>query len=155
MLWYILIGLLLWWALWYTMFYYRYDSADQIDDLRSRHRTHQTTLETLQHEAEELHAQNSILKEKTASLMQQNEDYSKLISELSRYYFHIKEATTKVQELGKLLQVFDTDLDKKLTRVWVDTPSLWESMWRVVWQIPVTKHSTSSSTTTQTDKKFF
>lgn len=158
MLWYILIGLLLWWALWYTMFYYRYDGTDQIDDLRSRHKTHQTTVETLQHDVNELSAQNTILKEKTASLMQQNEDYSKLISELSRYYFHIKEATTKVQELGKLLHVFDTDLDKKLTRVWVDTPSLWglgDSIWRVTWQIPVTNQTIHSSTSTQPDKKFF
>lgn len=73
----------------------------------------------MQQDTQELEVQNSLLKDKTATLIQQNEDYSKLISELSRYYFHIKEATSKVEELGKLLRVFDSDLDQRLVSVWV------------------------------------
>lgn len=117
-MWYVLIWILLWWALWYSLFHFRYNDTNQIDDLRRRYKSHQDGVETLQHEVQELTTQNEILKKRTAGLLQQNEDYSKLISELSRYYFHIKEATHKVQELGKLLRVYDSDLDQKLTMVW-------------------------------------
>jgi len=118
---YIIIGILLWGALGYSMFHFRYNDSSKIDDLRLRYKTTHDGYEAVQHELAELTAQNSILKEKTASLIVQNEDYTKLISELSRYYFHIKQATGKVEELGKLLRIFDTWLDQKLTKVWVDT----------------------------------
>ncbi len=129
MLWYILIWLLIWWALWYALFYFRYSETWHIDDLRNRYKQSRDEYEHVQHDLEELNAQNGILKQKTKLLMQQNEDYSKLISELSRYYFHIKEATQKVDELWKLLRVYDVNLDKKLIWVWVDIPLVWRSKW--------------------------
>lgn len=147
---YIIIWILLGGALWYTLFYYRYTDTNQIDDLRRHYKSTQDRTEILEHEVEELSAQNRILKQKTATLMQQNEDYSKLISELSRYYFHIKEATTKVEELWKLLRVFDSDLDQKLTKVGVDHGGLARSLWH----IPVTKQSTESSTAVSGEKFF-
>ena len=106
----------------------------------------------MQHEVQELSAQNEILKKRTGSLLQQNEDYSKLVSELSRYYFHIKEATHKVQELGKLLRVYDSDLDQKLTKVGFES-----SGDRVVTQVPVIKEGAMSASpvTSEGVKKYF
>lgn len=63
----------------------------------------------------ELSAQNEILKRKTEQLLMQNEDYSKMISKLSRYYFHIKQANQKIDDLKKILQMFDDDLEHQLT----------------------------------------
>ncbi len=141
MVWYLVIGLLLWGALWYTFFYVKYSDAGQIDNLRKRHKLTQDAYEVAQHDLEELQAQNDLLKKKTISLLQQNEDYSKLISELSRYYFHIKEATNKVEELGKLLRVYDSDIDQKLTKVWVNT----DGLLRATWSIPIHHHWDTSS----------
>lgn len=135
MVWYVLIWILLGWALWYSLFHFRYSDTNEIDSLRKQYKNNQDGYELLQHEVQELSAQNDILKKKTASLLQQNEDYSKLISELSRYYFHIKEATHKVEELGKLLRVYDSDLDQKLTKVWVE----WNNSLRSPSQVPVLK----------------
>ena len=134
------------------MFHFRYNDTNQIDSLRKRYKTNQDWYELLQHEVQELSAQNWILKKRTASLLQQNEDYSKLVSELSRYYFHIKEATHKVQELGKLLRVYDSDLDQKLTKVGLEKP--WE---HAPTQIPVLKDVIWStwSVTRDIPKKYF
>lgn len=156
---YIIIGLLLWGGLGYVFFHFRYHDTGQIDDLRSRYKTTHDGYEAVQHEVAELNAQNTILKQKTAALMQQNEDYSKLISELSRYYFHIKQATGKVEELGKLLRVFDTWLDQKLTKVGVDmmgNASLDTNKVSSIKDIPVTKAGSVSSIPTSTPSpKFF
>jgi DNA repair ATPase RecN len=134
------------------MFYFRYHDTNQIDALRKRYKTHQDWYELMQHEVQELRAQNEILKKRTASLLQQNEDYSKLVSELSRYYFHIKEATHKVQELGKLLRVYDSDLDQKLTKVGLEQPTE-----HIVTQLPVHKHRgwSPSPVTSESQKKYF
>ena len=149
---YILIGILLWGAFWYALFHFRYNDTNQIDSLRRRYKQHQDSHEVLQHEVQELQAQNEILKKRTATLLQQNEDYSKLVSELSRYYFHIKEATHKVQELWKLLRVYDSDLDQKLTKVWLE--KAWES---VPTQVPVIKNISWSwiPVTTEWVTKYF
>lgn len=81
------------------LFYYRYTDATQIDELRTRYKQHRDEYERMQHDLQELNTQNKVLKEKSSHLLAQNEDYSKLISELSRYYFHIQQATQKVDEL--------------------------------------------------------
>ncbi len=149
MVWYVLIGILLGAALWYSLFHFRYSDTNQIDDLRSRYKSNQDNHELLQHEVQEMKAQNEILKKRTWTLLQQNEDYSKLISELSRYYFHIKEATHKVQELGKLLRVYDTDLDQKLTKVWIDSS-------RAPTQVPILKDIHQHASVTKEEvKKYF
>ncbi len=44
----------------------------------------------LKHEFNELASQNNILKDRTHTLLQQNEDYSKIVSELADYYFKTK-----------------------------------------------------------------
>lgn len=131
------------------MFHFRYNDTNQIDSLRKRYKTNQDWYELMQHEVQELSAQNDILKKRTGSLIQQNEDYSKLVSELSRYYFHIKEATHKVQELWKLLRVYDTDLDQKLTKVGFDKLSE-----NPPTQVPILKEN-FPTVTTEPVKKYF
>lgn len=149
---YILIGILLWWALGYSAFHFRYNDTQHVDNLRKRYKKNQDGYELLQHEVQELAAQNDILKKRTASLLQQNDDYSKLVSELSRYYFHIKEAAHKVQELGKLLRVYDSDLDQKLTKVGLE-----HSAASIPTQVPVIKDSLENSwvVTSEVVKKYF
>jgi len=152
MVWYVLLWILLWGALGYSLFHFRYNDTQKIDTLRQRYKTNQDDYELIQHEVQELSAQNEILKKRTWSLLQQNEDYSKLVSELSRYYFHIKEATHKVQELWKLLRVYDSDLDQKLTKVGFE-----KTVSRVATQVPVIKEvpGHSSPITNEVVKKYF
>ena len=118
MVWYIVISLVVGVVLWYVWFHYRYQDTRTIDQMRTSLRKAQDQLEQWTLSEKELAAQNTILKKKTEQLLIQNEDYSKMISKLSRYYFHIKEANTKIDELKKTLQVFDDDIEKQLSTSW-------------------------------------
>lgn len=164
MFWYVLIGLVVWAAIGYALFHFRYTDTYQIDELRSRSQSLNKQTKDLQNDIDELVAQNTLLKKKTTHLLAQNEDYAKLVSELSRYYFHLKEATQKVQELWKLLRVYDNDIDQKLQKVGVSGVS-WVSWWVVTdtnallkditQQVNDTSHNMSWRVSAQSEKKFF
>lgn len=70
--------------------------------------------ESIAHNAQEYAEQNKILKYKAQQLLQQNEDYVQIVSQLNRYQFHLKDAFSKVQELSSILDIYDEDLEKKL-----------------------------------------
>jgi hypothetical protein len=48
--------------------------------------------------------QNGILKQKVTELLEKNDDLSDVVSELSKYYVHLKKAAEKSTELNKFLQ---------------------------------------------------
>ncbi len=64
---------------------------------------------------EEYIEQNKILKHNAQLLLDQNEDYMKIISQLSRYYYHIRQASEKTKELQDILRIHDDDMDKKIS----------------------------------------
>jgi len=119
---YIVISFIIWIALWYVWFHYRYTDTRSIDGMRESLRKSKESLETISLTERELTVQNKLLKKKTEQLLIQNEDYSKMISKLSRYYFHIKEANNKIDELKKILQMFDDDLENQLTDAHTELP---------------------------------
>lgn len=96
------------------VFHIRYADTRSIDEMRSVISSSQHKIDEFTQTKRELETQNTLLKNKTEQLLDQNEDYSKMISKLSRYYFHIKEANIKIDELKKVLQMFDDGLEHQL-----------------------------------------
>lgn len=112
-------------ALGYWIAYARFWNARIIDELREQYRKLTHEFEHLSHQAGELTQQNRILKQKAHQLLQENEDYSKMVSQLSRYYYHIKQAAEKVTELVDILWIEDDDIQHKLMRHGEQDISLW------------------------------
>ena len=74
--------------------------------------------QTLQ--SEDLVQQNILLRKKAQELLDQNEDYTKMISELTRYYYRIKQAGEKVKELVDIMWVHDKNIEAKIDHLLAD-----------------------------------
>ncbi len=85
-----------------------------IDELRDNFQEQKKILDNVQHDAQEHLQQNIILKEKVTELMTKNDDLSRIVSELSRYYYHLKLGAEKASELEKILHIFDKDIEDKM-----------------------------------------
>jgi len=72
---------------------------------------------------EEYLQQNTILKEKTWEFLNKNDDLSKVVWELSKYYYHIKKAAEKADELNKYLTEPDPEIEEKM-QIYL----MWEQM---------------------------
>lgn len=57
--------------------------------------------------------QNKILKEKANDLLVKNDDLSKIVADMSRYYQYLRQAHEKAKDLSDFLKIFDTDTDHK------------------------------------------
>lgn len=68
----------------------RYEHRGLIDELRDNFHEQKIVLDNVQQDAQEHLQQNVILKEKVTELMTKNDDLSRIVSELSRYYYHLK-----------------------------------------------------------------
>ncbi|MBP6910213.1 hypothetical protein KBC03_01290 [Patescibacteria group bacterium] len=111
---YFILVFLLGGGLGYLIFFLRYEHRGLIDDLRDNFNECKRQLENVQHDAQEHLQQNVILKEKTTELMTKNDDLSRIVSELSRYYYHIKMGAEKAAELEKILHITDKDIEEKM-----------------------------------------
>lgn len=107
----LLLGVLLWFGVAYT----RYGNAQVVDELRSAYKKLQQQQQDATLHLEEYIEQNKILKHNAQLLLDQNEDYMKIISQLSRYYYHIRQASEKTKELQDILRIHDDDMDKKIS----------------------------------------
>lgn len=96
------------------MFFVRYEHRGLIDELRDNFQEQKKLLDNVQHDAQEHLQQNILLKEKVTELMIKNDDLSRIVSELSRYYYHIKLGAEKASELEKILHIFDKDIEDKM-----------------------------------------
>ncbi len=114
MIWLWILWLLLWWLLWYGVAYARFWDAWVVSELREQYKTLLHENESIAHDSQEHAEQNRILKYKAQQLLQQNEDYAKIVSQLNRYQYHLKDAFAKVQELNEILNIHDDDLEKRL-----------------------------------------
>lgn len=111
---YIILGFLVWIALWYLVFYFRYQHKDVVNELRSNLKEANKEIHDLNNDLEEYIQQNTILKEKVSELLDKNDDLSGVVSELSKYYVHIKKAAEKTSELTKFLQNPNPDMEEKI-----------------------------------------
>lgn len=112
---YTLLGLIIGWLIWYMIAYARFGNAKIIEELRSSYAQLEEDLQQQSGQLQEFSLQNKILKSRAQQLLDQNEDYSKVISQLSRFYFRLKQTSDKLKELTALVSVVDEeDLSKKL-----------------------------------------
>lgn len=110
----IIVSVLLGMIVWYAIFYFRYDNKHFVDELRNNLSTARQDLETTIQDAAEFEQQNIILRDKVTALLEKNDDLSKMVSDLSRGYYRLKQASEKAQELNELLKVSDPQLEEKI-----------------------------------------
>lgn len=110
----IILSVLLGWLIWYAIFYFRYDNKHFIDELRNNLGNTRWELEKTRQDSAEFEQQNIILREKVTDLIAKNDDLAKIVSELSRAYFRIKQAKEKADELLTILRIDDKQLEEKM-----------------------------------------
>ena len=103
--------------LWFFVFYFRYKFRDVVNELRNNLKSANKELEYLNRELDEYTHQNAILKEKTTELLEKNDELSDVVSELSKYYVHIKRASEKTSELTKFLAEPNPEVEDKMKRI--------------------------------------
>jgi len=103
----------------YLVFYLRYKHKDVVNELRKNLKEANREILTMTQELDEYIQQNSILKSQMSDFLEKNDDLSKVVWELSKYYYHIKEASKKTEELSKFLQEPDSVIEEKM-RVYIN-----------------------------------
>lgn len=112
---YTLLWLLIGGLIWYMIAYARFGNAKIIEELRTSYGQLEDDLQQQTSQLHEFSLQNKILKSRAQQLLDQNEDYTKVISQLSRFYFRLKQTSDKLKELTALVSVVDEeDLSKKI-----------------------------------------
>lgn len=115
---YVILGVVVGGFVWYMIAYSRFGNAKLIEELRNSYAKLEQELSDHVSQLQEFAIQNKILKSRAQQLLDQNEDYSKVISQLSRYYFRLKQAHDKLKELSLLVSVVEEeDLAHKLDTV--------------------------------------
>ncbi len=120
----IILGILIWGFGGFSWFYFQYQDKDMINKIKNENGILKNSLTKLQMETKEYYQQNLILKDKTSSLLTQNDDYNKIVGELNRYYFHLKNWYEKAKELTETLKVFDKDFENKMSRIGQYIPTI-------------------------------
>lgn len=111
---YVLLALIIGLSLWYLLFYLRYADRSIIDELRRSLQQSQKDALLFQHELEEYTQQNIVLKQKASELLAKNTDLAKVVSDLSRYYYRLKAASDKIDELDALLTPPEPEIEDKM-----------------------------------------
>ncbi|AHB41414.1 hypothetical protein P148_SR1C00001G0623 [candidate division SR1 bacterium RAAC1_SR1_1] len=114
---YTFLALILGGAIGYAIFYFRFQHKDTVNHLRSSLKEANKELQFVQAELDEFTEQNTILKEEITKLLEKNDDLTDVVTELSKYYVHIKKAAEKTTELNKYLQEPDGDILEKIDNI--------------------------------------
>lgn len=114
---YIFLAFIVGLGFWFFVFYFRYKFRDVVNELRNNLKSANKELEYLNRELDEYTHQNAILKEKVTDLLEKNDELSDVVSELSKYYVHIKRASEKTSELTKFLAAPNPDVEEKMNRI--------------------------------------
>jgi hypothetical protein len=110
----ICIALCCGWLIWYFRFYLKFANKELINELRKNNLELKHTLQSCDHDRIEYEQQNIILKDEISWLYQKNDDLTHIVSELSRYYYHLKKISDKMDNLARDLQQPLEDLDRKI-----------------------------------------
>ena len=114
MSWYIILAALVGGLIGYFVFYLRYQHKDTVNQLRSNLKDASKEIQYLSSELDEYVQQNALLKQKTMELLEKNDDLSDVVTELSKYYVHLKKAAEKTTELSKYLHTPNPDIEEKM-----------------------------------------
>jgi uncharacterized protein HemX len=102
-------------CLWYLFFYRRYENRELVNELRKNNLELKQLFQSCDRDRLEYEQQNEILKDEVSILYQKNDDLTHVVSELSRYYYHMKKVSNKMTELSTYLQQPLDDLDTKMS----------------------------------------
>ena len=108
MSWYLFLVFILWWWLGYLVFYFRYQHRDTVNELRSNLKEAGKEVQYLSGELDEY------VQQKVTELLDKNDDLGDVVSELSKYYVHLKKAAEKSTELNKFLQTPNPNIEEKM-----------------------------------------
>lgn len=123
---YTIVAFVLWWAITYGVFYFRYQHKDVVNELRSNLKEANKELNRITQEIDEYLQQNIILKEKMTEFLNKNDDLSKVVGELSKYYYHLKKASEKTEEFVKYLKSPDPEIEEKM-QVYLTQTMTWSN----------------------------
>ncbi len=112
--WYAFLAFVIWGWIGYIIFYLRFQHKDTVNQLRSNLKEAGKEVHDLQNELDEYLAQNTLLKEEVTKLLAKNDDLMDIVTELSKYYVHIKKAAEKSTELNKFLQEPSEGMEEKI-----------------------------------------
>lgn len=110
----VVISLLFGGWIWYLIFYRRFENRELVNELRRNNLELKHTLQACDRDRIEYEQQNLILKDEISILYQKNDDLTHIVSELSRYYYHLKKISDKMDNLARDLQQPLEDLDRKI-----------------------------------------
>lgn len=99
---------------WYIAFYFSYGNRDLINELRKNNLELKHSFQAADRDRMEYEQQNMILKDEIESLYIKNDDLTHVVSELSRYYYHMKKISDKMSDLARDLQQPLEDMDRKM-----------------------------------------
>ena len=110
----IILALIVGGLIWYIVFYMRFANRELVNELRKTNIELKHTLKESDRDRVEYEQQNIILKDEISLLYQKNDDLTHVVSELSRYYYHMKKISDKMNDLANDLQQPIEDLDRKM-----------------------------------------
>ena len=110
----VIVAALLWWILWYLVFYRRFANRELINELRKTNLELKHAFQATDRDRMEYEQQNIILKDEIEGLYVKNDDLTHVVSELSRYYYHMKKISDKMQDLARDLQQPLEDMDMRM-----------------------------------------
>ena len=101
-------------AVWYLYFYVRFENKDIINGLRKTLDEITRSQWLLTKDYEEYRQQNIILRESLNQTLKKNTDLTHVVSELSRYYYHVKVWSEKIQEMAEYFTLPEKWIEEKI-----------------------------------------
>ena len=99
---------------WYFIFYRRFANRELVNELRKNNIELKHSFQATDRDRMEYEQQNIILKNEIEGLYVKNDDLTHVVSELSRYYYHMKKISDKMDNLARDLQQPLEDMDRKI-----------------------------------------
>lgn len=102
------------WMIGYFIFYRRFANRELVNELRKNNIELKHAFQATDRDRMEYEQQNIILKNEIEGLYIKNDDLTHVVSELSRYYYHMKKISDKMENLARDLQQPLEDMDRKI-----------------------------------------
>lgn len=109
-----IISTLVGWVVGYLIFYRRFADRELVNELRRNNLELKHAFQSTDRDRMEYEQQNIILKDEIETLYVKNDDLTHVVSELSRYYYHMKKISDKMDDLARDLQQPLEDMDRRM-----------------------------------------
>ena len=96
------------------IFYRRYENRELVNELRKHVKDLTRDCAAMESDIREFEQQNTVLKDELTHIYEKNDDLTDVVSELSRYYYHMRKASEKMTDLVRYLQIPDDALTTRI-----------------------------------------